>query len=154
MILCLGCGRVWPKGTRWCGNCRATLGRRLCPENHGSPIDAECCAECGSAKLSRGTRAVNLRPLSWLILLSGCLLAAPPLLGIAQRGVRVAERWFWGWLVDRIALLGLISLIIGSMFGENAKRLIREFWVSAFRVAADTVATIARVVQGALRKLF
>lgn len=76
MILCLGCKRLWARGTVFCGQCRASLGRPVCPKGHKSPKAARCCTTCGNSDLSRSVRALSLRPVTLIVVVALSLKAA------------------------------------------------------------------------------
>src|SRR6185369_9276748 len=91
MIFCPACRRLWPKGTAYCGSCGASLGKRFCPDGHENRLDVQACTTCGSRKLTRGSRGIQLRPLGWLLGLGIAWLVwrwcAVPLLHILWDGL-------------------------------------------------------------------
>lgn len=150
MVLCLKCFRLWKAGTRTCGTCHSSLGCRYCPDAHANPLVADCCTECGSPNLTAGVPCLNLRFLTYaLILLVGylCLPLAKDALG------HLTDRWY-GWflreVVSRIAELCLLSWIIAWAFGPRATRAVGDFWNAMFGLVLQGIYALAR----ALTRLF
>lgn len=134
MILCLKCKKVWPQGTRYCGVCRASLGVRLCPEGHESPLAARCCSTCGSPKLTPGVPCLNIRPLARLVLLLVALAFLPPVLRSALAFAGCAYCAFMRTVVPPLVTLAMLSGFLAAVLGEKARRAIWEIWMSAFRL--------------------
>lgn len=133
MILCLRCKRLWPRGTRYCGSCRASLGARFCPHDHESPLAAKCCTACGSKRLTPGVPSLNLRPLSLLLAAGIIALAVPPLLGLIALGFRCAWCWLLNALLPPLVTLAFLSVFLGLALGEKARGVISDLWVAAFK---------------------
>ncbi len=66
MILCLGCKRISPEGSKYCGHCSRSLGCRICVGGHTNRMSVDCCTTCGSSQLSLPARVLHL---SWLTML-------------------------------------------------------------------------------------
>jgi hypothetical protein len=147
LILCLGCRRLSPKGTAWCGTCRATLGRRTCPDGHASPVHATCCAVCGSAKLSKGSGAVNLRPLSWLAVLGLAWATLPCLIRLAEGGTSAAQRWFWGYAADRLVVAAFLFWLVGRVLGEKVRDAFLGLVLAAASCAVALLGSAGRAVS-------
>ncbi len=147
MILCTHCKRLWPQGTTWCGSCHQTLGKRICPEGHISPLYAECCSTCGSSKLTPATSALNLRVLTWLVIIGLVVLVVPVAIGFMNLGVKAAYVWFMNTLFERIVVLGLFSSIAGWMLGERARKAIGDLWLACFRILISSIVMITRLLM-------
>ena len=153
MILCSKCKRVWPQGTKWCGNCRATLGVRVCNEGHESPLDAKVCTTCGSAKLSPGVPKLTLRATSWLVCF--CLV-----FGLGHALVQTLGPVVWrtlAFLLDRVStlLVGLafFSFVFWFLFSDNTKRVVTDFWLTLGRFAIHLIHLACRLVIYCVRLL-
>lgn len=155
MILCLGCKRLWRKGTAWCGTCRATLKCRICPDGHESPLYATCCKACGSTKLSRGVAAVSLRPIGWGIVALIFWRATAWLVDTATH-VPVNLNGPYLYLVNivlsRLIVLGLITWVCAWIFGERTAKTIAEFWFGLFRLLLQLIAALSRGLAKLFRK--
>lgn len=120
MILCRGCRRIWPKGTRYCGICRATLGARYCPADHASPLVAGCCLTCGSPKLTKGVPCANLRPITWIASAGLTLLVGVSIASTAARSLTSATSCAVERLFPTALAAGLLGLALRKLIGESA----------------------------------
>lgn len=133
MILCLSCKRLWNSGTVWCGNCHATLGKRLCSEGHASPISATCCTTCGSSKLSKGCPCLPLRVASAIFMLLLLAAIAPSISHLFALLAVSLELVFVKILLQILSWL-IFSALAGAVLGEGARRFIWQSWSSAGRL--------------------
>ncbi len=118
MILCRNCRRVWPKGTRYCGICRAGLGVRYCPESHASPLDARCCTECGSPALTKGVPASNLRAPVGCVVAVIAAVALPPILWALANALFAAAGNLAARLLPLAILAYAMSVVARKVFGD------------------------------------
>lgn len=146
LILCTSCKRLWPEGTTWCGNCRRTLGKRICPDGHVSPVYVNCCSTCGSAKLTPGTGSLNLRPISWLVSIALVVLLLPTALGLIGIGLRTAYVWFMNVVFERLLILALFSWVAGWILGERSRKTIGDLWLALFRLVVNIIQAFGRLV--------
>lgn len=146
MIMCLGCKRISPRDSLFCRNCAKSLGKRFCPEQHDSPLDASACTTCGSRKLTPGSSSFNLRPLTWLAL-------APSLYGAFVIVLRPVLSGIAGWASNAgwIILTGLIQLafwsfILSIFVGDRGRQLIHHFWMRALNLLFDILSSVFRLL--------
>ena len=126
MILCLNCKRLWPRGTRWCGHCRATLGKRICDKGHESPLWASSCTICGSRKLTPAVSSLNLRPaLSIVVLLAGwyALPLAVAMLNLLIQGVFSS---IFARMLPTFIVLLLLGWALGHILGKKLTKIVHE----------------------------
>jgi hypothetical protein len=142
LILCLKCKRMWPQGTLWCGTCRSRLGARECEDEHTTPLKSTCCTTCGSTRLSPGVPALNLRPLTWLLLASLALCAFPVFAGAAS----AASKQVFDVVIQALVSLGFISVMVCLLFPKSGAPLMGKVWQTLFGVALSLVQGIARLV--------
>jgi len=152
LILCLNCRRVWPKGTKFCGECKASLGCRRCPEGHESPLLSQCCTLCGSKKLTLGARSLNLRPLSLALLGVVLALAIPPGLSLLGNLLRRGLCLLINTVLPPIFTLAILSLFFGLVFGETARGEIWKARRAAFKIVFRAFDVILAVLLRLTRR--
>lgn len=152
MILCLKCRRVWPKGTVWCGHCRATLGCRVCPEGHVSHLGAKSCTTCGSPKLTPGVPGFGLRGVSWLVIVTLALAVTPVLLHALTVSLLLPLRHrlcdAWTLLVG----LAFFCLVFWPLFNEEFRSVVLALWIGLGRLLLACLSMCARIVARAFRR--
>ena len=151
MIRCKGCGRVWPSGTRFCGNCQATLGVQVCPNDHENPIGVQCCLTCGSRKLSKGVPVSNLRPVSWIVIVGIGLFLAPILIGQIGLGLTWAFQSLINAFAPILVALAVLSFLLAPILGEKGGKVISELWIGLFKVLGGFVVLVGRLLIGLLK---
>ena len=134
MILCLKCKRLWPRGTTWCGYCRATLGKRICDKGHESPLTASNCTGCGSRKLTPAVSSLNLRPLVWMVVAIVGWLGWPLVGLLMQSLLSILFSFILDQVVPVLLLLFLLSWAIGHIFGKKVSKLIHELWEEVLKL--------------------
>lgn len=152
MILCLKCKRIWPSGTTWCGNCKATLGCRRCPEGHQSELSARCCTSCGSGKLSKGVPALRLRFITWLAVCLVSAILVPFVLNRAELIVKQVYVHAVNMILPLLVTLCFLSLLIACIFGARGGKLVSEFWLALTRLVVLTATLAARAIASVLKK--
>lgn len=152
MILCSKCKRVWPQETKWCGNCRATLGVRACSEGHESPLDAKVCTTCGSTKLSPGVTSVNLRVATWLLIGLILILVVPPAFQITWSTLGRVLSYFLDRALTLIVGLAFLSFVFWPLLSEAWKRELADFWLRLFNLAIQLILLATRATARFLRK--
>lgn len=133
MILCRTCRRLWPKGSMYCGSCGGSLGKRLCPESHESPLSAMACTTCGSRKLTRGSPALSLRFASTILGLalgSWTLTVFGPILVNYLWAQLQSALWF---VLTPLINLVFWSLILSLFVGDRGRQMISELWANLLR---------------------
>lgn len=153
MIRCNSCGRLWPQSTIWCGHCRKTLGKRICPEGHESPVNAQCCSICGSNKLTPATTSRNLRPVSWLIAVGLAVLLLPCVLGVAGSALQVLWCWFINTLLPPILSLAMLSFLVSLFVGDRGRRAIGDFWTTLLRWCGALIVGLTRAILALIERL-
>ncbi len=148
MILCLACRRLWPKESVYCGNCGKSLGKRYCPELHENTLQARACTTCGLRKLTPGTRAISLRPLSCLlaplILLAAWHFVAVPVGGAIWHG---AQCLFWAVaspLLNVLITLAFWSFVLSLFVGDKGRAMIGSFWSGVLRIFLTALGSLAK----------
>ena len=152
MILCANCKRLWPEGTTWCGNCRHTLGKRICPDGHISPVYSDCCSTCGSSKLTPGAKSLNLRPVSFFVVVGVIVVLSPTVLDLAALGFRGVYVWFINVVLERLFVLGLFSWLAGLILGERARKVIRDLLFGLARLIIYSVGYVAKLFERACKR--
>ncbi len=128
MIRCDRCRKLWPKGTVFCGSCGGSLGCRICPQGHQSPVNAKCCTTCGSHKLSDGVQSTNLRPRLSIALgllgIAGVAFLLPPIVSSIQTADLSLPS------LDGVLRLIFIISVAAFLFGgqKGRKAVIRFYW--------------------------
>gem|GEM_PF-6810935 len=152
LILCSNCKRLWPEGTTWCGNCRRTLGKRICPDGHISPVYSDCCSTCGSSKLTPAASALNLRPVTFLGVIGVAVILVPAALEIASLGIHSLYFWLLGVVLERLIVLGLFSWFAGLILGERARRAIGDLWLALARMAISILVAFGQYIVNLFRR--
>lgn len=129
MIQCRQCKGLWPSGTVWCGTCCATLGCRMCPDGHASPLGARCCVTCGSKKLSNGVAVIQLRVYTSILTVGMSLLVVVIVLPLLLSAGRAVLSWLMSVLLPYIWL----SVLIALLGGPKARRIVLRVWLFPFR---------------------
>jgi hypothetical protein len=154
LILCTSCKRLWPKGTDWCGNCQATLGKRYCLDGHESPLYANCCLTCGSPRLTPGVGCLKVRPFFILLgMVAGCWVL-PSAVVAFKHGFNSFYSFLLNEVLSRLIVWGLISWLVGLALGERTARAIGDLWLSLFRLFISAVGAAARWVGSLFRERF
>lgn len=142
--MCLKCKRLWPQGSKWCGNCQATLGRRYCPEDHENALGTDCCTTCGYRKLTAAVPCLNLRPLVWLVAIVGATLVGPGLLQ-ALRGLTSHLFWLLFAPLERLLItLSIISFFLAPVLGERGRLILRSALQGLFSFTFEVLREIAK----------
>ncbi len=144
MILCLTCGRIWPSGSKFCGQCGKSFGARLCPKGHRNPAQSTLCTDCSSKELSKPGLYLNLKLVS-IGLAFGVLILISRLIvrnasGIAACAFQLLDqifRFVAGIGISELAagifnlLLALaLPFVLGWIFFERGKR--PSAWLGAY----------------------
>ena len=146
MILCLKCKRLWPKGTVWCGHCRATLGKRLCEQGHESLLAASACTTCGSRKLTPSVSSINLRPLTALLLVGAGALVAPAILVVVKHLSAIVFGFVLAQLLPSMLILFLLSWIVTQMLGKKGGKLMGDLCASTLTLLIRAFVWLLRTV--------
>lgn len=140
MILCLECKRLWPSGSNYCGICRATLGKRLCPEGHVNLLSAGCCTVCGDPRLTRGTHCLNLRFLTWIGITCLGWVVVRALFQMVTIGVSNLWVWTLNVILPPLVTIIFVSVLLTPFMGERGSKRLGEFWSALFKVAVGILA--------------
>ena len=152
MILCTRCKRLWPSGTIWCGNCRVTLGKRICEEGHENFLTSQSCATCGSNRLSKGVPSRNLRPLTWLVVSIVGVVVFPLILSLVTNLMQRLWCLLLHALLPPLISLAFISILLGAILGENARKYIGSIWSWIFQIAFQFLRALASILLNLLRR--
>jgi len=144
LILCLKCKRLWPRGTRFCGTCRSSLGVRLCPDDHPSPLQAQVCTTCGSKRLTTAAPSLNLRPLGWLLLTAIGFCIVPLIVSVAATGLHRLLCFVLTTVLPPLITLAIISSFLSLVLGEKVAHGIGQLWLGSFRLIAAAILAAAR----------
>lgn len=152
MILCRKCRQLWPSGTRFCGSCLGSLGARYCPEDHQNPLPVRCCLTCGSKKLTQGVPSLNVRPLSWAIVLGFVLIGLPFLVSALATAFHGGVFWLLRTFLPPVVTLAVLSVFLGVVLGEKARTVIGKAWLLGFRLTAKTIELVFRILFKLVRR--
>lgn len=89
----MGCKRLSPAGSLYCGFCSRSFGARYCQNKHANAPAVRCCTTCASPMLSESTNFLSLK---WI--------------GLALSGGTAVLAWKW-----LIAHLALALALIGAV---------------------------------------
>lgn len=141
MILCRKCRRLWPAGTNWCGTCRARLGGRECEDEHVSPVHSTCCTTCGSTRLSPGVPALNLRPLSWLLLAFILFLILPAILHLAG----AAFKTVLAYVIEGVVTLAFMSILICLFSPNSGAPFVNKTWHGLLNISLSLIRGLVHI---------
>ncbi len=153
MILCLRCKKVWANGSRTCGSCRSTLGKRFCDEGHESPLSADCCIVCGTAKLTPGVPCLNLRPFTYLVILAIGYVLLPILFRLTVHYAAVIWEMCLHAVLIPILETAIFSWIAARVLGPRAAQLVSDFWHGVFRLSLQGIEVLGRGLKSLWRSL-
>lgn len=146
MILCRKCIRVWPAGSVYCQSCGASLGVRICVNQHCNSLEAKYCKECGSNRLSRGVRSLNLRWLTWL-------LAAFLLLVVAYILERISVAFLYPAIYHLLMLLRLLvayavvwTILLALICGPKGRDALARAWAGLFLGLTRALIDVAKLL--------
>lgn len=153
MIRCGTCGRLWPKGTTWCGNCRKTLGTSICPEGHQNPVDVSCCTACGSQKLTPATPVQSLRPLTWVVFGIAVLAVLPLILSVLGGLLHALFCAVLNAVLPPLVGFAMLSMLASAMFGEQARRTIGSVWLALGRLVVQLLVLSVRFFSALIARI-
>lgn len=153
MIRCASCGKLWPQGTVWCGTCRKTLGKRLCPAGHESPIDANTCTMCGSSKLTPATGSQNLRPVTWLVTVIGCLAVYPCVSSFFGAALKTVWCWLLNAVLPILVTLAFFSFLLSLFVGDRGRKAISDLWILLARSFGQILAVLCQLVVSLISRM-
>lgn len=96
----------------------------------------------------------NLRPVTWIVLVTGGLLLAPLLIGKIGLGLTWAFQSLVNLFAPILISLAALSFLLAPILGERGGKLISDLWVGVFKAIGGLVVFIGRLLTGLLRGVF
>lgn len=146
------CRKVASANSRWCANCRCTLGYRYCPEGHQNNLSAKCCSECGSAKLTPGTTSINLRPLTWVIAGLLAYLTFPPAWQWVSQFLASAYKWLLMLILPPLVTLAMIHVLAYPFLTDRGRANLNQLWSSIISLLYRMAQGLVSILLSFLRR--